>query len=131
MAIERTHRHSGLKIRAELKWLHSPDVDDLALFRPEPEDKFGFLLQFFAGPEGKESEESFGVIVCSPRWLAETNASSDVVVGRHHLILQEYDYERLKRFIEDYCASCEGDSWDEVALKVGRLGRWEFEDYRD
>jgi hypothetical protein len=31
--------------------------------------------------------------------------------------------------INQYCESCAGETWDEIAGKVGRLGRWEFEDY--
>ncbi len=81
------------------------------------------------GPEGGEGEESFDVTVCSPKWFLEKYGKEDVIVGRHHVVLLEYDYGRLMRTIETFCRNCEGATWHELALKLGRLGKWEFEDY--
>jgi hypothetical protein len=47
------------------------------------------------------------------------------------LIVFEYDYDRLLRTIEQVCESTEGDTWQEVADRLSRLGAWEFEDYRE
>lgn len=118
-------------MRAELKRLHSPDVDDLSTYRPKASDEFCFLLQVIAGPEDLDGEEAFDVVVCTPKWIANNQKRSDLVVGRHYLIVLEYNYERILRFIEDYCSSCEGNSWPEVAERLGRLGKWEFEDYHE
>ena len=73
-------------MRASVRYMFSPDVPDLPSYQPEPADEFGFLLQIIAGPDNGEGEESFDVIVCTPRWLEKTHARSDVVIGRHHLI---------------------------------------------
>jgi hypothetical protein len=116
-------------MRASLRRLHSPDVDDLAGYRPEPADDFGLLLQVFAGPEGAEGEEAFDLILCTPKWLERTHDESDVVSGRHHLIVFRYDYDRLVRALEVQCQSAEGESWQDVAAKLSRFARWEFEDY--
>ncbi|MEJ1403456.1 MAG: immunity 8 family protein [Candidatus Sedimenticola sp. (ex Thyasira tokunagai)] len=113
----------------ELKRLHSPDVDDLESYRPEVADKFGFLLQAMIGPEGKEGEESFDIEVCTPRWLEETYDVDEIVMGRHHLIVREYNYQRLVKSIQEFLKGCVGEDWGEVAGKVSRLGMWEFEDY--
>ena len=118
-------------MRASLRRVHSPDVEDLESYRPERSDDFGFLLQIFAGPEGGEGEESFDVVVCTPRWLERKHGQHEVVVGRHRLIVFEYDYDRLVKMIELYCDSCEGNSWQDVAEKLSRLGKWEFEDYSE
>jgi hypothetical protein len=118
-------------MRAFLRRLHSPDVEDLESYRPERPDEFGFLLQIFAGPEDGQGEESFDVVVCTPRWLERKHGRQDVVVGRHHLIVFEYDYDRLVKVIELYCESSEGKSWRDVAQKLSRLGKWEFEDYSE
>jgi hypothetical protein len=118
-------------MRASLRRLHSPDIDDLSAYRPEREDDFGFLLQVFAGPEGGEGEEAFDVILCTPKWLGRKYRRSDVIPGRHHLIVFEYDYDRLVREIELLCESAEGNSWRDVAMKLSRFGRWEFEDYAE
>lgn len=116
-------------MNAELKRVHSPDIDDLENYRPENLEKFSFLLEAMVGPEGKEGEESFDIEVCTPKWLEETYGLEDVVIGRHHLIVREYNYERIMRAIKDYLQLCSGENWNEVAEKVARLGKWEFEDY--
>ncbi len=115
---------------AELKRLHSPDVYDLKGFVPEIGDNFGFLLQAMIGPRGMEGEESFDMQVCTPRWLSEHHDRSDILIGRHHLIVFEYDYDRLVDLIAKLCGECSGETWQEIALRLGRIGKWEFEDYR-
>jgi Immunity protein 8 len=117
-------------MRAELRRLHSPDIDNLASYAPNRSDNFGFLLQVMAGPQGREGEESFDVFVCTPDWLKHNRSRSDVIVGRHYLIIFEFDYDRLVKFFERYCFQCSGETWQEVALQLGRLGKWEFEDYK-
>lgn len=116
-------------MKAELKRVHSPDIDDLKNYKPENPKHFAFLLQAMIGPQGMDGEESFNIEVCTPQWLEETYDVEDVVIGRHHFIVREYNYERIIRTIEDFIQDCSGNSWTEVAEKVSRLGMWEFEDY--
>lgn len=116
-------------MKPEIKRLHSPDIDDLVTYQPQGTDAFSFLLQIIAGPEGQDGEESFDVVVCSPAWLVQNIGNDEIVIGRHHLIMANYDYEQLVKFIRDQCAKCSGRDWEEVANKLGRLGQWEFEDY--
>jgi hypothetical protein len=128
MAIERTFGHQVM--RAELRRLHSPDVLDLVRYAPKTGEDFGFLLQILVGPSGGEGEESFDIMVCTLGWLKQTHEPSDIVIGRHYLFVFEYDYGRLNGYLEQYCANCSGESWLDVAQQLGRLGKWEFEDYR-
>lgn len=116
-------------MRAELKRLHSPDVQNLASYVPVQRDNFGFLLQVMFGPLAHEGEESFDVMVCTPEWLKK-NHKADFIIGRHYLIVFQYDYNRLFDFLKEYCSRCAGETWQEVAQQLGRLGKWEFEDYK-
>ena len=111
-------------IQAELKALHSPDVANLAGFQPDADS--GFLVQIMVGPFGSAGEESFDIMVCTPEWFA-ADMKRNIVSGRHYLFMKRYSYQELSNFLKDYCASCEGDSWAEVALKLSRLGHWEFD----
>ena len=77
-------------LRAALRGLHSPDISDLRTYRPERPDEFGFLLQVFAGPEGQEGEESFGVVVCTPKWLLQKPAV------RHRVRASSFDCLRVR-----------------------------------
>ena len=99
-------------MKAELKRVHSPDIKDLEHFVPENLDSFGFLLQAMIGPEGEDGEESFDIEVCTPKWLEETYGLEDVVIGRHHLIMREYNYKRLVQSIENFLSRCYGENWN-------------------
>lgn len=116
---------------AELKRVHSPDVDNLISYQPKEPECFAFLLQAMIGPKGEEWAESFDIDVCTPKWLEKTYSSDEVVIGRHHFIVNKYDYANIIRAIEKYLIHCSGSNWDEVGEKVSRLGRWEFEDYTE
>jgi hypothetical protein len=116
-------------MKAVLKGYSSPDVDALPDYAPENKKSFGFLLQLFVGPDDADGYEAFDVVVCTPKWLADTHGKDEVVIGRHYLIVFAYNFERIMEEIEAFLDTCTGATWHEVALKVGRLGYWEFEDY--
>lgn len=118
-------------MRAELKSMHSyNDPEDLETFIPEDPEVWAFPLQIIAGPKGEPGEESFNLVVMTPKWLLY-NSEEKLVIGRHKLFMFNYDFKRLKQFLVSYVESCTGDTWQEVADKLGRLGYWEFEDYQE
>ena len=115
-------------MKAKLKRLHSPDVNSQNYW-PEDSQNFGFLLQAMIGPEDAEGEESFDIEVCTPAWLKSQYSTTDILSGRHMLIVFDYDLDRIKNYISNHCEICEGTCWEEVANKLSKFGRWEFEDY--
>jgi len=117
-------------IEPVLKRLHSPDVFDLKLFSPADPSCFSFLLQAMFGIEGDDGEESFDVVVCTPFWLAREVERKGTVDGRHHLIVRTFDLDLIRSFLIGYAKTCTGKTWQEVAIKLSRLGKWEFEDYK-
>jgi hypothetical protein len=117
-------------MQANLKRLHSSDVRDFKSFQPEMADDFGFLLQAMIGPTGAYGEESFDFQVCTPKWLERHHGKSAIVAGRHYLLVFEYNFQRLSDFISAFCTACAGGIWQEIAVQLGRLGKWEFEDYQ-
>jgi hypothetical protein len=122
---------SAVTVQPEIKRLHSPDVFDLCSYVPDDPDSFGLLLQVLVGPAGAEGEESFNVMVCTPRWFDAHLEATDIRSGRHHLFVKRYDHAALLRYVTDFVAQCNGTPWEEVALRISRLGMWEFEDYRE
>ena len=52
-----------------------------------------------------------------------------IAYPRHHLVVNDFDIERLRAFLDGYARQCVGETWQEVAVKLARLGRWEFDDY--
>ncbi len=78
-------------MKAEIKYFHSPDIPDLGTYQPIECDNFVFLLQMFVGEKGKQGEESFDLIVCTPKWLVNNHHKEESVFGLYHLIVFEYD----------------------------------------
>ena len=97
------------------------------------------------GPDEGEGAESFQFTLCTPEWFADNISryygsvrdpfslgigEIPIVLGRHFLFVQKYDFGVLEKYVRGYCLSCEGPDWGTVGEKVGRLALWEFEDYR-
>jgi Immunity protein 8 len=114
-------------MRAELKSLFSPDADPLESFRPS--GPFGILVMAMIGPAGQQGKESFDFVLCTPEWFS-SNMRAEIEMGRHYLFVRDFDYARLEKFVQDYCRRCgEATTWQVLAEKLSRLGKWEFEDY--
>jgi Immunity protein 8 len=118
-------------MKAEIKSLTGIDYEDLNTLVPKHPECFAVALRLMAGPEGLEGEESFDFDVCSPMWLEERLKNEEPVLLRHIVLMKTFDHAKIQSFVERYVAECEGKDWNEVGQKLGRLGMWEFEDYRE
>ena len=112
----------------KLKRLHSPDVLDLDNPTMDQSGPFCVLVQAMFGPEGGEGEESFDILVCNPAWVAQ-RAAKGVFSGRHHLVVLNLNAVAIRTFLIESAKACSAATWDEVAQKLARIGKWEFEDY--
>ena len=118
-------------MRAELRWLHSPDLLDLEHDTPADPECFCLLVQAMVGERGTDGSESFGFLVCTPQWLAREVAEAGYVLGRPYIFMARYDYGLLLRVITELCDEAEGPDWATVAARLGRYGLWEREDIKD
>ncbi|WP_404801090.1 Imm8 family immunity protein [Aeromicrobium duanguangcaii] len=116
-------------MRAAVRTLMSLEVDDLAGWVPE-DDSWALGVRIIAGPDDGPGEESFDLVVCNLGWLVEQLQISEVIDGRHLLIVDSYVWPSLRAHIERRVQECEGSSWEEVAGQLGRFAFWEFEDYQ-
>jgi hypothetical protein len=116
-------------VRAVVRGFHSPDGDLDRYVPGDPED-VGLLVQVMAGPAGKPGEESFDVVVCTPRWLERRVREEGPLIGRRYLVIERWDATRIRLYLAEAVESKEAPTWPELATKIGRIGKWEFEDYR-
>jgi hypothetical protein len=105
-------------MRAVVRSVRFPDLERGARFDPGNARE---LVEVYAGPSDGPGEESFCLTVCTPAALAEVLTDQPVLVGRHWLFVA---------LPASGCRARRGPAWSEVAAKIGRLGLWEFEDYR-
>ncbi len=119
-------------IQVELKHLHSPDIVNLQSFQPECLDNFGFLLQIIVGRKNDINDgESFDAFVCTPKWLLDNHKQYDIIIGLHYIIIFEYSYERLYNRLYHFIEEIKVESWQELGAELGKIGKWEFDNYLD
>jgi Immunity protein 8 len=115
-------------VRPKLRRIHSPDIFDLNNPSISEDEPYCVLIQAMFGPEGIEGEESFDMLVCNPLWV-DLQSKKGMFSGRHHLILRRFDVAQIRTFLNCIANNSSGESWSDVAEKLARYGKWEFEDY--
>lgn len=116
-------------MQAAIRRFHSPDIQDLAVDMPPDPEKFGVLVQMLVGPADGPGEESFDVVVCTPSHLAQL-AEIGPFIARHHLVVDGWNWKAIREFLQGQVGRCEAETWVEIGNCLGRIGRWEFEDYQ-
>jgi hypothetical protein len=116
-------------MRAELKDIASTGVEPLETFEPEDPTQFLLWVTLSIGLQGVDAADNFQALICSTRQLAALVGQSGVVVGQPLIVAETWDFPLIKQRIEDYCAACEGEEWEDILPMLTRLGLWEFENY--
>jgi hypothetical protein len=69
--------------------------------------------------------------VCTPRGLVTLLERDGIGFGRHDIVASSIDPKRVEAPVEDRPRRLDGDSWSDLAGKIGRIGYWDFEDHRE
>lgn len=88
-------------------------------------------LVLHVGPIEGPGEEMFSVHVCTPAALIKLLERDGLLIARHFLFIERIDAARVEAFINDRLRRLDGDTWQQLAYKIARIGHWEFEDYRE
>lgn len=115
---------------SEVKNIFSPDVLDFATYYPEDDECFNFLLSVIVGIKGTKSEESFNIEVCTPKWLIANYNKDDIILGKNKMIVFGYNKEKIFKKAKSLFDGRSGNTWEEIAIKLSRIGQWEFEEYQ-
>lgn len=115
----------------ELKELRSLELeDDLVNYWPEDPSNFGCWVRAMIGPSDQRGAESFDILVCTPTWLQNELSTNKVLSGKGMFIIGEYDYDEIVIYLKTQIASCHDNDWSKAAVKLSRIGFWEYEDYQ-
>jgi len=115
-------------IIAEVKGIYTTEMDRLEDHLPDDPENFSIVVRAMVGPRGEKGEESFDIDICTPKWLQQYIERERFLFARHRLFVNTFDVLEITRIVTRFIERCSGASWDEVAVKVSRLGHWEFED---
>ena len=110
-------------MRAELRSLDYFE-SDLSSFEG---DAFRVIVTATIGAVGERGGDDFILEVCSPAWLRSALETEEVVSGQYRLIMAEFDFPALERFVAKRVGQTKGPDWDSIAKKLGAWARWEFE----
>ena len=117
-----------MTVRPTIRRFHSPDVESLEKFVVPSDGIFSLLVQVMIGPQDAEGEESFDVLVCSPSWLDRECRDAPMLLEQI-VCARDFGWSAIRSLIERRVSAVSGETWKEVALKLDRIGRWEFADY--
>ena len=118
-------------MQSEVKNISSTEILDFNTYRPTHEKSFSFLLTVKVGSKGANGGDLFYIDICTPQWLMDNHNLGEVILGKHKLIVFEFDMQRILKQIKALFDGCDGKDWNEIAIKLSRIGHWEFEDYRE
>lgn len=117
-------------MRAIIKSYDSYDVEDLNTYQPADPLVFVVSINFAIGAVGQAGANYFEVVVVSPDFLHTQYPGSNCYFLRHYLLVKEYNFTSILALMTTYINSLEAESWEQLAEKINRVARWEFEDYR-
>lgn len=88
-----------------------------------------FLLSCTACIGTKESNgcDYFDFTIISPKALEKELRVTNLILGRAYFIVDHLDMSLLKQRIEDILSNCQGETWEDVALKLSPYFYWEYE----
>lgn len=111
------------RMRAELRDLDCIETD-LDHFEG---DAFHITVTATIGIVGEEGADYFTFDVCSPAWLQSELESEPVVSGQYMVIMAEFDFPVLKRFVDKKVSRTEGVDWHSIVQELKVWSRWEFD----
>jgi hypothetical protein len=115
---------------SEVRSIMSTEIFDLENYRPDNYENFSFLVTVTVGPKGEIGGELFDIDVCTPKWLLD-HQSDNAILGKGKLIVFRCDMKMILARIKGLFEGCSGKDWNEIAIKLSRIGHWEFEDYKE
>ncbi|WP_372655947.1 Imm8 family immunity protein [Halobacteriovorax sp.] len=54
-----------------------------------------------------------------------------IMIGRHKIIMKEYNYKSLRNRVLKLFGSKDSDNWKNITEYLSRYAYWEFEDYKE
>ena len=96
--------------------------------RPDRRSDEPVNLTMIIGPLDGPGDEVFQVTICTLEAISSLVARDGMLLGRYLLIVDGMNTARVEAFFEDRLRRLDGDTWPQLAEKIARIARWEFED---
>ena len=102
---------------------------DLATFTPPDPFAVELILKIEVGSGKGRGTDSFYLRVATPKGLEALPVGDNLVIAAGNmLVLDRYDHDVIKEWIEQTVASCEADVWESCTELLAQRLHWEFDD---
>jgi hypothetical protein len=101
---------------------------DLLNYVPVNED-FCLSLDLLIGPADEDGMELFCLSVCSPRFVERFVEQERIAILRGYMVVDGFQLEAIRARIVKLLSGISGETWSDVAAKLSRYFRWEYEEY--
>lgn len=118
---------SGEFVEAEFKGISWVETYPIEEYSPDPTKPFSIELTLLIGPKGLPGEEIFLVDISNILFLAQELNELGPRLLATTIMMREFSVMAVEKIVRDYCKTCRGHTWRDVAILLMRLGRWEFE----
>jgi hypothetical protein len=108
------------------RWTELEDTERIL----DPDDALE-NLEVYVGPADGPGEERYQIQVCTPAALQRFLDQQPWLIGRHWLFVRRLVPDEMTSWLCGRIESLHGDTYDDVAQKIARIGLWEFEDYTE
>ena len=78
---------------------------------------------------GNQEKSLFAFGSAVRKWIEQN--CTEPMLGVHLLLVPSYNYRQIIQFVSKIATACAAETWRECAVKLQRLGSWEFEDYSE
>lgn len=116
-----------LVIRAISAW----GVPNIRTWEPPDPKQFAEVITLNIGFRANSGSDIFSIRVATPAGLGAMSSKNGVIATRPLLIVDEYDYENLAKWLEATVAECDSEVWTEAVEKLRRYFDWEFDGYSE
>jgi hypothetical protein len=83
------------------------------------------------GPKSKKGSDSFSIRVATPAGLSTLNDNHGILAIRPLVIMERYNYNDLRQWLEQTVAKCEEETWNACVEHLRLYFDWEYEGYKE
>jgi hypothetical protein len=125
-----TIEQAGVLMKPIVKMIVSYDLPDATSLPADPEHcRVGIVAGI--GLEGDDAQDDFRFQFCTLKYVASKVRNSRYFCDRGLVVVEGFSWEIVELTLASICDQIEGQSWDEIAKELSKIGEWEFEDYDD
>lgn len=104
---------------------------NLRAWKPADNKAIAEFVYLEIGEKGTKSSDGFTIRLATPQGLKNLSSLNGIIAERPLIIMDEYNFQDLWKWLEDIVSSCEGDTWLQSVEHLRRYFDWEYDNYND